>query len=328
MKYKNWSVQEMPNNLNANHDGNQMGVKKLTVQQIKQFLNDPSMEVTKEELNEILDSELQKPEDQIDLQMVDDILSVLNPREVSNEEISASWERFNEKLRANEKEQNPTETALKSGNKAVASKTAEKGLVVFLRRFGLIAAALVLLFFVSLGSAKAMKWTFLLKLLNPIAQTFGISLDVQSIDIPLNEEYSVALDDQEMRQFSTEDEIPAKYDGYRIKLNNIPERYSYLDGAFYSTHATKTFNFMYQSGNEWLSYNVNIFETDEMGMEYQFETTMEVQEVHQVGMVELTFYHNDDDETQYVSWVDRNAHYSLYGYISMDELTDIINGFQ
>jgi len=318
----------MPNNLNADHDGIQMGDKKLAVQQIKQFLNDPSMEVTEEELNEILDKELQKPEDQIDLKLVDEILAILNPREVSEEEISASWDRFNEKLRASEKEQNPTGAAIRSGNKASVPMTAGKGLVVFLRRFALIAAAIVLLFFVSLGSAKAMKWTFLLKLLNPIAQTFGISLDVQSIDSPINEDYSVVLDDQEMRQFSTEDDIPAKYDGYRIKLNNIPERYSYLDGAFYPSQATNTFNFMYQSGDEWLSYNVSIFQTDDVGIEYQFETTMEVQEVRQVGMVELTFYHNGKDKTQYVSWVDRNAHYSLYGYISMDELTDIINGFQ
>jgi hypothetical protein len=318
----------MPNNLNADHDRIQMGDKKLTVQQIKQFLNDPSMEVTEEELSEILDKELQKPEDQIDLKLVDEILAILNPREVSEEEISASWDRFNEKLRASEKEQNPTGAAIKSDNKATAPKTAGKGLVVFLRRFALIAAAIVLLFFVSLGSAKAMKWTFLLKLLNPIAQTFGISLDVQSIDRPANEDYSVVLDDQEMRQFSTEDDIPTKYDGYRIKLNKIPERYSYLDGAFYPSQQVNTFNFMYQSGDEWLSYNVNIFKTDAVGIEYEFETTMEVQEVRQIGMVELTFYHNDDDETQYVSWVDRNAHYSLAGYITLDELTAFINGIQ
>jgi hypothetical protein len=318
----------MPNNLNAGHDGNQMGDKKLTVQQIKQFLNDPSMEVTKEELNEILEAELQKPEDKIDLQLVDDILAVLNPREVSEEEISASWDRFNEKLRKNEEEQNPTETAVESRSNAIAPKNTGKGIVVFLRRAGLIAAAIVLLFFVSLGSAKAMKWTFLLKLLNPIAQTFGISLDVQDIDIPSTEKYSSVLDDQEMRQFTTEDEIPVKYDGYRIKLNSIPERYSYIGGTFYPSQATNTFNFMYQSGDEWISYNVNIFKTDNVGIEYQFETTMEVQEVRQIGMIELTFYHNGKDKTQYVSWVDRNAHYSLYGCISIDELTDIINGFQ
>jgi hypothetical protein len=89
-----------------------------------------------------------------------------------------------------------------------------------------------------------------------------------------------------------------------------------------------TFNITYKTGDEWLFYNVNIFDTDQVGIEYQFETTMEVQEKRQIGMIELTFYHNGDDETQSVSWVDRNAHYSLYGWISMDELTDIINGFQ
>ena len=85
---------------------------------------------------------------------------------------------------------------------------------------------------------------------------------------------------------------------------------------------------MYLSGEEWLFYNVNIFETDQVGIEYQFETTLEVQEKCQIGMIELTFYHNGKEKTQYVSWVDRNAHYSIYGSISLEELTDIINAIK
>ena len=310
----------MPNNLNANHDGVHMGEKELTVQQVRQFLNDPSMEVTDKQLNDLLEAELQKPEDQIDLQLVDEILAALNPREVSEEEISASWKRLNQKIQAIQSEQKDNEAVTES------TKASRKPIFRILRNFGLVAAAVVLLFFVSLGSARAMKWTFLLKFLNPIAQTFGIKLDDQITDIPSMEEYTAILDDQEKQQFSTEDEIPIKYNGYQIKLNNIPERFEFVEGSFYPTELMKSFDFLYQSRVEWLSYNVNIFETEQIGLEYQFETTMEVQEVRHIGMIELTFYHNGDDDTQSVSWVDRNAHYSLYGHITLEELTEIIQG--
>ena len=89
-----------------------------------------------------------------------------------------------------------------------------------------------------------------------------------------------------------------------------------------------TFNFFYLDREKWLQYSVNIFETDEVGLQYMFETTLEKTGKSNIGMIELTFYHNGTEETQYVSWVDRNAHYSLYGYITMEELTDIINGIQ
>ena len=313
----------MSNNLNATHPEDNQGKKKLTAEQVKQILHHSSKEVTEEKLNEILEKELQKPDNEVDLELVDEILAELNPMEVTPDEISASWTRLEAKINQN----GPT---AKAGTEktARARKRIRRPLLVFLRRAVLAAAAVVLLFFVSLGSARAMRWTFLLKLLNPIAQTFGISLDELKPDTPPAEAYSSRIDAQSMQQFSTEDEIPIEYNGYRIKLNNIPERFTFSNGTFYPSDLMKTFNCMYQSGDEWLFYNVNIFETDQVGIEYQFETTMEVQEKRQIGMIELTFYHNGDDETQSVSWVDRNAHYSIYGHISLEELTDIINGIE
>jgi hypothetical protein len=313
----------MSNNLNATHPEPDQGKKKLTAEQVKQLIHHSSKEVTEQRLKEILEAELQKPEDEIDLQLVDDILAELNPMEMSQSEADASWERLERRIDQNGKaEKADAESARET------PKHTGKPLLVFLRRAALAAAVLVLLFFISLGSARAMKWTFLLKLLNPIAQTFGISLDELTPEAPLDETYSVSVDNQEIRQFSTEDEIPEQYNGYRIKLRNLPDRFTLSDSAFIPEQATDTFNFFYQAGEEWLLYNVIIFDTEQVGIEYQFETTMEVQEKRQIGMIELTFYHNGHDKTQYVSWVDRNAHYSLYGYLSMDELTDIINGFQ
>ena len=45
-------------------------------------------------------------------------------------------------------------------------------------------------------------------------------------------------------------------------------------------------------------------------------------------MKELTFYHNSDDETLSVSWIDKNAYYLLLGNISEEELCAILEGFE
>lgn len=301
--------------------------KELNASQ-KQFWNDPNTEVTEEKLNEILEAELSKPEEEIDMRLVNEILAELEPREVSEEEINASWKRLEKKMAAMDSSSStPSATVETSMTRKNVMKPATP-VIKALRSIGLVAAAFVLLFFVSLGTAKATRWSFLLKLLNPLAETFGISLDELKSETDPVEVYASILDDQEMKQFSTEDEIPAKYQGYRIKLDQIPERFTYADGQFYPSEQVDTFNFLYLDGGKSLQYNVNIFETDDVGLQYLFETTLEETGKANIGMIELSFYHNGHDDTQHVSWVDRNAHYSLYGYITMEELTDIINGIQ
>ena len=66
----------------------------LTAEQVKQLIHHSSKEVTEQRLKELLEEELQKPEDEIDLQLVDDILAELNPMEMSQSEADASWERL------------------------------------------------------------------------------------------------------------------------------------------------------------------------------------------------------------------------------------------
>ena len=74
MKYKEWSVQEMSNNLKRDNLTNQ--------ELLQQFLNVPEREVDRKRLEQILDDEMNKPEDQIDLQLVDDILAALETEPV------------------------------------------------------------------------------------------------------------------------------------------------------------------------------------------------------------------------------------------------------
>jgi hypothetical protein len=275
--------------------------------------------VTEDRLNELLEEELSKPKDQIDMQLVEDILSELEPEQVSEDEINASWQRLEKKidaLHSGEAKTHPDGTATK-----------KKPWFIVLRNIGLVAAAVVILFYVSIGTAKATRWTFLMKLLQPITETFGIKLG-DDVEPMFEEEYSFALDDGEMKIVNSADEIPLKYKGYSIKLSGVPERFSFLEGSFYPSEQMDTFNFAYLDGEDWLSYNVNIFKTESAGIKYEYETTLETDEKKHMGMIEVSFYHNGDDRIQSVSWINRDAHYSLIGNITVGELNEIIGGIK
>ena len=275
--------------------------------------------VTEKKLEEILEEELKEPEDQIDMQLVESILSELEPREISEDEIDASWQRLEKKM-----------DALHSGEKRTHPSsvvTGKKRFPVVLRNLGIAAAAVVILFFATIGTAKATRWTFLLKLLQPITETFGIKLgDETKTDSA--EHYSTEFDDQEMQLYRAEEEIPLKYKEYPIKLRGVPDRFEFVEGNFYPTQVMNTFNFAYRAGEDWLSYNINVFSSEDVGIEYLFETTLEVRERRNIGMIEVTFYQNDNADTLYVSWINKNAHYSLYGAITYNELNEIINEIQ
>lgn len=286
----------------------------------KRVLNYLSAEgVTEDRLNELLEEELSKPKDRIDMQLVEDILSELEPEQVSEDEINASWQRLEKKIDA----LHVGEAKTYPGSDA----TKKKPWFIVLRNIGLVAAAVVILLYVSIGTAKATRWTFLLKLLQPITETFGIKLG-DDVEPMFEEEYAFALDEGEMKIFSSTDEIPEKYKGYSIQLSGIPERFSFLEGSFYSSEQMDSFDFAFIDGEDWLSYNVNFFKTESAGIKYEFETTLEADEKKYIGMIEVSFYHNGDDRIQSVSWINKDGHYSLIGNITVGELNEIIGGIK
>ena len=281
---------------------------------IQQFLNEPESEVNKRRLQEILDEEMNKPEDQIDLQLVDEILAVLEPRTAEREEIDASWDRLDQKIQDKQSE-----------GKTMPAH--HRSVMVFLGRIAAVAAAIVVLFFITVGSAKAMKWTFLLKFLNPIAQTFGISLDEREPETDQTMNSIMEDSTLEQTQFSSEADVPVQYEGYRIRLSHVPKRFTFVSGSVLNDETWIMFNMFYQTDEEWINYTVNIFPEDKTVLLLDYEKTVDELKTENVGMKELTFYHNSTDETVSVSWIDRNAHYSLYGNLTEEELSEIIEGF-
>lgn len=278
-------------------------------QGLEQFLNDPAGEVTEERLNKILQDELNKPESEMDMQLIHDVLEALEPETADAETIEAGRQRLSHRL------------------KAIPVRTKREGVITHLRRAALVAAALVIVFFATLGSARAMRWTFLLKLLEPIAQTFGIygedHVDESVHDIP----YQSQMDNNETIYYPTEEDVPATYEGYRIRLNWVPERYQYFTGSLYEARDIKILNMFYQYEEEMLSYTVQIFKNDETELSFLYEKMPEESKTLIIGTMTLTYYHNSRDNLLNVSWIDQDAHYSLNGNISESELEQILNGW-
>lgn len=88
------------------------------------------------------------------------------------------------------------------------------------------------------------------------------------------------------------------------------------------------FNLFYQNESGWLNHSIQIFNSEGTALGFAFEKAIEEPYTQSVGMKELTFYHNSDDGTLSVSWIDRNAHYLLLGNITEEELQDILEGFK
>lgn len=279
-------------------------------QGLEQFLNDPAGEVTEERLNIILQDELNKPEPEMDMQLIHDVLEALEPETADAETIEAGRQRLSKRLQA------------------IPVQAKRKSVITHLRRAALVAAALVIVFFATLGSARAMRWTFLLKLLEPIAQTFGIYGE-DHVDESVHETpYQAQADDSETIYYPTEEDIPITYEGYRIRLNWVPERYQYITGSLYEDPDAKILNAYYQYEEQTLSYTVQIFKNDEAELSFIYEKKPEEGSTRLIGTISLTYYHNSRTNLLYASWIDQDAHYCLNGNISESELEGILSGWE
>ena len=291
----------------------------LTNQELlQQFLNVPEREVDRKRLEQILDNEMNKPEDQIDLQLVDDILAALETEPVDKKEATASWDRFDRKIEE-----------LEEKEKTHPPHIRKKKVLIFVGRIGAFAASLIILFFISFASARAMKWTFLLKYLNPIAQTFGISLDERKPEPPQSAYLILDNTSEEQIQFSSEADVPDMYKGYKIRLNHVPERFTFDSGYIFSNpYFIKAVCFYKNAGEKWLQYSVNIFLDDESGGQFDFEKTEDNAIAQYAGMKEITIYKNTDDGIVSSSWIDRNAYYGIYGSVTETEMNEILHAFE
>lgn len=266
---------------------------------------DENVELMPHEINELLEQELSKPAEEVDARLVNDLLDLLNADAASENQKEACWKEIEKKVR---------------------TKRCH-GYAVVLRRIAAVAAAVVVLFFVSFETARAFRWTFLLKLLAPVAETFGIyssnTFDSQQT-APDNAVLSEDDTGYTQTSYTRLADMPAEVDGYRTVPAWVPERFAFLQGSFYEDPEMVNISASYADEDDILSLNTWVFYNDDIIFNYYFERTLEEPATDTIEGIEVTYYHNLEDERLSASWIDGAAHYQVFGDVTVDELDRFI----
>ena len=274
---------------------------------IEQLTSANELEMQRHELEALLENELQKPAEEIDARLVGELLEVLQPEEMPND--------VQQKLWRNIQRQN-------------ASKLRKTTSI--LRRLTAVAAIVILLFGLTFGTARAFRWTFLLKLLQPVAETFGIYMnysdDTVSDTVP-EQRYGVSEDENTTAIHYDLSALPDAYDGYAIKPGWIPEGYVFAYATSFAESNLIKYSICYQRGSDELSVQVSAYPDPGEVTSNSYELTMEEVFEKNIDSKMVTFYRNAHDSIQSVSWVEGNLHYSISGKITIDEIDRMVSGY-
>lgn len=119
---------------------------------IERLRSEKDMELMWLEVSKILDEELSKPAEEIDIAFVDALMDLVEIEEPSKKELERGWSEIQKKVHMR-KQRNWTNV---------------------LTRIVAVLIAVIVLFFLSFETAKAFRWPYLLKALAPVAETFSI----------------------------------------------------------------------------------------------------------------------------------------------------------
>lgn len=270
----------------------------------KRLINDKNAELMPLELNRILEEELAKPEVEIDVQLVDELLELLEEAEPSEVEKRHMWQGISDRL---EKE------------------APSRRLGFSWRREAVIVVAAILLLTMTLGVAQALRWTFLLKLLEPLAQTFGIvTTDQLTESDSIEGQVTVDNDDFAQIVYDSLETMPKVIKGHAVVPGWVPERYIFEQGVVFDNGLFEKDNVMYRDNDEWLSIDVTLNQDQNAAVDYQYERAIEEPEKIDVNGSEILIYENSDEGKIYAAWLKDNANYNLFGAVSREEVIRII----
>ena len=278
------------------YDANQSTLERLQ--------NDPETEVTSLELRQKLEAELSKPGDEIDARLVDSILAQLDDYEPTEAQKAAGWDAVVRKVEAGRKHRR----------------------VRGVRRVAAVAAAVVIAFAVfSVGTARAFRWTFLLKWLEPLAATFGIHTEIESPTPTIcPAELVLGQTSDSQTEYASLAEMPAEIDGYTVVPGWVPERFVFSSGWTFLDENMDIVDILFTADEDNLICYVNITRSENYTMDYDYEKRIGEYRIAVLGGLEVTIYDNANDGSLSASWINKNASYSIMGTISEDELKRIM----
>lgn len=276
---------------------------------IERIVNDSALEMNTHELEELLDLELNKPAEEMDAQLVQELLEVLQPGEVPQAQKKEVWQNV---------------------SRVFLSEHRRKNAHPLLRRFVAVAAIVVLLLGLTLGAASAFRWAFLWKWLEPVAETFGIYRNYsakESVNMVAAHQYTIEDAESVQELYYDLSMIPDTFMGYAIKPGWIPEGYEFLQASIYSAADIRRYAISYRRGNEEMNISVSFYLDQEAVLSHQHEQTVETPYEHMMASVKITFYRNSQDVLQGVSWINGDAHYYTSGNLSISEIEKIVKSY-
>lgn len=263
------------------------------------------MELSSDDLALMLEAELSKPEAEMDTELVQQILEMMEETP-SQEQQREAWRKTDKRLK------------FKQWQPVVSGLT----------RIAAVGVILVAIMFATYGTAQALNWEFLLRLMKPFAETFMIYSGDSPEPTPVpktSEVYSDVGVDFTQMEFTTLADCPDKIDGYPSKPVWMPERFAYLQGSMYSDMHITSITHVFRSDMGSCIIDISMLDAENNADAYRFEQLpAENMSLYTAGY-QITFYHNSDNATLTASWMVENVHYSITGAINEEEITKIID---
>ena len=262
-------------------------------------------ELSRDDLEQILDAELSKPEAEMDTELVQQILEMLEetPSQAQQRE---AWRKTDKRLKL--KQWQPVVTGL--------------------TRIAAVGVILVALMFATYGTAKALNWEFLLRWMRPFAETFMIYSGDDPVATPepkVNEVYSDTGLASTQIEFTSLADCPDQVDGYPAKPVWMPERFTYLQGSMYSDLQVTSISHLFSSSEGWCIMDITKFRSNEDATSYYFEQLPANNTSMYIANQQVALYYNTDNATLTASWLAENTSYFITGSISEEEIVTIID---
>ena len=273
---------------------------------IDSLANDKTVKMKSDDLEQMLNTELGKPESEIDAQLVQEILDALEPSAPDPAQMRAAWPRVKESL---------------------PKRQMRRKWPARLVRFAAVAAVFSVVLVSTVEDAGAFRWTLIQKLLKPVAETFGVIIDdCPDAALEANESpvYSVSDAPSTLVTYATLDEVPEMHEGYVIRPRWLPEGFVFSAGSHFASLDSEIYSMDFQKGEKWFNFHVHLITLDSTVYSSEFERNLDVPIEMTIGDHVVTFYSNTHDEHQLAFWIHENAYYMIAGEISQNDIISFI----
>lgn len=261
--------------------------------------------LTREELEQMLNEELDRPAQEMDTELVQAILEALEAEEIPAGAQQEAW-----------------------ANLSSAAKGKRPAVLGWTLRIAAVLAAVAGLFFVTWQTAEAFNIRFLQRIFEPLTEHFTIQTSPHTVDAPptapATQEVGYGTDGKPVDNavYAALTDCPETLMGYPIRPAGVPERFTYLQGSLYSDDLNTVVSHLFIGEEGLCIFSATILENGAASSAHYDKTESGVERY--IGNIPVAFYMNSDDGVPSVSWVLDQVQYSVVGPLTEAELALIV----